>query len=372
MNKLIIGLSVAALLVLGGLFIDKREQIIVGGPSFSLFKNATTTGLTADYICLGGTCQTSFAAGAQDGTFSTSSAIYFVHSSTTIPKTYTANTWSLSQTFSVAPVLSTIASAILGTNSSGTVIATTTPTATVFNATNASATSTFAGNMWVKGNLRVDGTFFAPVQIVSSGNATINGALAVTGQTTLATSLTGFVTAASGVLSATAAGGTNHVLYSTAANTPASEAALTYLASGDLLTMVNASTTNGSFSQSLFAADASSTVRRVTGSRPLSFNLATSTTWTGTSSATTVYGDGGTIYAPFSGIITSLQCGTNAGTLGVLLTSRGSTVYLSASTTANMNTVSLALAKGAPLTIVGGTPASSPTTASCTLIAQEN
>ncbi len=47
-------------------------------------------------------------------------------------------------------------------------------------------TTTYSGNVKVAGNLMVSGTFFAPVQIVSSGNATINGALAVTGQTTLA------------------------------------------------------------------------------------------------------------------------------------------------------------------------------------------
>jgi len=43
------------------------------------------------------------------------------------------------------------------------------------------ATSTFNGNAWIKGNLQVDGKFFAPVTLVSSGDATINGALTVTG-----------------------------------------------------------------------------------------------------------------------------------------------------------------------------------------------
>lgn len=46
------------------------------------------------------------------------------------------------------------------------------------------ATSTFAGNVQVSGNLRVDGMFYAPVSIVSSGNATINGTLTVNGKIT--------------------------------------------------------------------------------------------------------------------------------------------------------------------------------------------
>src|SRR3990167_5912766 len=48
-------------------------------------------------------------------------------------------------------------------------------------ATSTSATSTFAGNVGITGNLQVSGNFFAPATIVSSGNATINGDLTVTG-----------------------------------------------------------------------------------------------------------------------------------------------------------------------------------------------
>src|SRR3990167_3789456 len=53
-----------------------------------------------------------------------------------------------------------------------------------FVATNANATSTLT-NAYVTGNLQVDGYFFAPVTLVTSGNATINGTLNVTGLTTL-------------------------------------------------------------------------------------------------------------------------------------------------------------------------------------------
>lgn len=56
------------------------------------------------------------------------------------------------------------------------------------------------------GNLQVDGKFFAPVTMVASGDTTINGALTVTGATTLATSLTGLLKASSGLVSVASAG----------------------------------------------------------------------------------------------------------------------------------------------------------------------
>lgn len=67
-------------------------------------------------------------------------------------------------------------------------------------------TTTFSGNAHVVGNLQVDGGFYAPVTLVASGNTTINGALTVTGATTLATSLTGLLKAASGLVSVASAG----------------------------------------------------------------------------------------------------------------------------------------------------------------------
>lgn len=81
-----------------------------------------------------------------------------------------------------------------------------------FNATSTTATSTFNGNGYFKGNLQVDGNFFAPVQIVSSGNATINGNLNVTGATTLASSLTGLLYGTSGLVSSITNGTAGSVL----------------------------------------------------------------------------------------------------------------------------------------------------------------
>lgn len=61
-------------------------------------------------------------------------------------------------------------------------------------ATSSTATSTIPGNVKINGNLQVAGNFFAPVQIVSSGNATINGTL------TLSSSLSGILNATAGVV----------------------------------------------------------------------------------------------------------------------------------------------------------------------------
>lgn len=146
----------------------------------------------------------------------------------------------------------------------------------------------------------------------------------------------------------------------------------TFNSTTNTLTTTNASTTNLSASQSLYAANASGTVRRVTGVHALIFTLASSTVWTGTSSATTAFGDGGTIYAPFKGTTESLQCGTNAGGLTVQVTANGLSIYLVASTTAGINPKALSFSVGQPITIQGGNPTASPTSTACTLLTAEN
>ena len=78
-----------------------------------------------------------------------------------------------------------------GNNSIG---ATSSPTFTSFTATSTTATSTVAGNLWVQKNLQVDGQFYAPIQLVSSGNAKINGNLDVTGIMTVDSVATSTVT----------------------------------------------------------------------------------------------------------------------------------------------------------------------------------
>lgn len=115
-------------------------------------------------------------------------------------------------------------------------------------------TSTIANNLNITGNLQVDGSFFSPVSIVSSGNATINGTLTVTGATTLATSLTGLIKGASGVISSitTSAGiageisdetGTGVLVFGTIPTLTGFLSTASSTVSG-LLTATNASTTN--------------------------------------------------------------------------------------------------------------------------------
>jgi hypothetical protein len=71
-------------------------------------------------------------------------------------------------------------------NGKSPISATSSPTVDSINTSSTTATSTFSGNAYIKGNLRVDGNFYAPVSLVSSGNATINGVLTVTGVTQFA------------------------------------------------------------------------------------------------------------------------------------------------------------------------------------------
>jgi hypothetical protein len=56
--------------------------------------NATTTNLAVTNLCISGTCNSAWPAGYTD-----TDANLFIHSSTTIPKLYTANTWTAAQIF---------------------------------------------------------------------------------------------------------------------------------------------------------------------------------------------------------------------------------------------------------------------------------
>src|SRR3990167_5974791 len=67
---------------------------------------------------------------------------------------------------------------LLSTNSSGVVVATSTPTFGYFNATSTTATSTISGNLKVSGNLEVTGTSL--LSIVTTGNLDMSGNLTFT------------------------------------------------------------------------------------------------------------------------------------------------------------------------------------------------
>lgn len=184
-------------------------------------------------------------------------------------------------------------------------------------------------------------------------------------------------------------GGTNTILYTTAADTLSSEAAFTYNPSTDLLTAVNATTTNltvasffkmpvsasesptiaGQISQDTTSnqikyGDGTNTLVLGNGKLYPAFSYSTSTTWTGTTTiplGPAVVGE----------TWTSIACFTDTGTLGVSIydgTNR-MTYVPTASTTVNANTLSTnntftALEKRY---VDIGTPASSPKQIGCTV-----
>ncbi len=145
-------------------------------------------------------------------------------------------------------------------------------------------------------------------------------------------------------------GGTNHILTTSAADTLTSEAAFTYVQSTDLLTVVNASTTDFTIAN----------VVKVPY-ETLGFTYAT-TTWTGT---TTIY------LAPAKGLQTfvDIACETDVGTLGVSVydgTNRMNYIP-TASTTINTFVYSTnnTFIKNETRRVDIGTPASSPKKISC-------
>ena len=103
--------------------------------------------------------------------------------------------------------------------------------------------------------------------------------------------------------------------------------------------------------------------------RPISTDLATTTTWTGTSTTASVYMDMTAMVAPWTGTFTKASCFTNAGTLTVELTSGSNHAYLpNASTTAGINTFSLSMTKGDKMYLQAGNPATSPQRVNCTFM----
>lgn len=176
-------------------------------------------------------------------------------------------------------------------------------------ATSSTATSTFAGNISVAGNLKVSGNFFSPVQLVSSGNATINGNLTTT----------------------------------------------------------NASTTNASASQSLFVSS-----KQVNPYHNATFGYgATSTAWAGTTTETTLVAPfAGTLQDVLCTTATTTP-DTSVDTLNVQFFDNGTAVVpaLVASTTQGTVTFTSGntFVRGDTLQARFGSPVSSPKIISCTI-----
>jgi hypothetical protein len=114
------------------------SRFVATSSTSSIFPYASTTAISTNSLCINGDCRQAW---PTDSAFSTTSAEYFVHSSTTIPKTYTANIYTATQTF---------------TNASTTNIS----------ASYASSTSGFFGNLSI-GSL--SGVLKAAAGVVSAG-----------------------------------------------------------------------------------------------------------------------------------------------------------------------------------------------------------
>ncbi len=137
-------------------------------------------------------------------------------------------------------------------------------------------------------------------------------------------------------------------------------------------TTTNATTTNKYVSSSLTATDRTTTFYGVVNPvRNVTMQTGTTTAWTATTSGAYIT----RTIAPFNGTIRSAICLTDAGTLGVDVyhTSTHLAYIPTASTTANtfLFTTNNTFTKGEPIYLSAGTPASSPTTLSCTLSVTE-
>lgn len=145
-----------------------------------------------------------------------------------------------------------------------------------------------------------------------------------------------------------------------------------------LLTAPNASTTNFTAgSSNLFSVFSTGEVSgfdnqtsvsgQISPMRYLSFKLATSTTWTASSSVSSLYADAAQVVMPFAGTVRTLACATSAGTLELQSTVNSNNDYYPASTTAGTYTFSNTFTKGQIMTVIGGNPTSAPTYATCTI-----
>jgi hypothetical protein len=111
---------------------------------------------------------------------------------------------------------------------------------------------------------------------------------------------------------------------------------------------------------------------RVSPTRSFGLQTGTTTAWTGTSTGAYIpY-----IIAPYAGTLRTARCKTDAGTLGVQVQINAVDVasnFINASTTVGKNTFTSAntFSAGDKIAMINGTPASTPTTVSCTFDATE-
>lgn len=236
----------------------------------------------------------------------------------------------------------------------------------------------------------VDGTDFTLTDAITCTNQTVT-AVTAAGVSTCSSINNAFwsgadLTVANGGTGLSTFGGTNHILYTTAADALSSEAAFIYAPSTDLLTYINASSTRQTISTYLdIPAAASQTLgsdgeiyidttsgqiqyrsgstRVISPISEQSFTIGTTTAWTGTT----------TIPLGPAGIAQSwdtVKCFTDAGTLWLAFDDGTNiTNYLQASTTVGSVTLSTnnTFTANEKRYVKVGNPASSPTYLSCTI-----
>lgn len=147
---------------------------------------------------------------------------------------------------------------------------------------------------------------------------------------------------------------TGSILYGQGTSAMATSSNLSF--DGSILTATNASTTFLSVNNN-----------EISGERYISGKLATTTTWTATSSMLTPFGDAYEIIPTFSGQATKFIASTTAGSLELAVITGSNTFYYPASTTGGVYSPSFTVTRNVPIYIIGGNPASSPTVIPFTL-----
>lgn len=168
-------------------------------------------------------------------------------------------------------------------------------------------------------------------------------------------------------------GTTNQVSYWSGTNTLTSSSNLTF--NGSLLDLTgNASTTQLSAASQKFYVDSTGKITGYDTKDALSgtispvsvggFKLATTTTWTGTTSEPYSFD----FAAPFTGTINYARCYTDTGTLDIQISDGATSKYVhSASTTVGKYQLGLSMTEGDKLKANAGNPAASPTWVTCSL-----
>ncbi len=291
--------------------------------------------------------------------------------------TTTNNTWTGTNTFSAGIVNNATSTGTFGFNITGGCFAINGVCPTPFTGSAASSTlladantwsntgtTTYNGNVAITGNLRVAGNFYAPVNIVASEEfGIVDGT--VTNPAVFFNSDPDTGIYRNGTNGLGLAGGGAGATWDGTKLYPNTTDARDLGGSSNVwnrLYLNHASTTNLTVSQSLFVAS-----QKVTGNHAFALTFATTTTWTGTSSPISSFGDGGTYNMTVPGVLDRIACDTNAGTLTVRATDGSSNAYVIASTTMGYSTFPLTFAAFAQLQFTAGNAASSPTNVPCTV-----